>query len=125
MSWVSANLANLCPPNSSCQPPTFMFLTLVASLFGHPEVSYPNKNIGKYGRNNPILIQTNTDKIKTKMLSQKPINHTLNSYNKEMKYGKCYHYVQFQKLISREESLGLLDHGHQWILHLPISTYKI
>ncbi|KAK1137812.1 hypothetical protein K0M31_002306 [Melipona bicolor] len=37
MSWIPPNLAILCSPHSTvstCQPPTFMFLTLVAHLFG-------------------------------------------------------------------------------------------
>ncbi|XP_026675091.1 uncharacterized protein LOC113465176 [Ceratina calcarata] len=43
MSWVPPDLANLCSPHSrvsTCQPPTFMFLALVAQLFGHSEDSY-------------------------------------------------------------------------------------
>ena len=37
MSWIPPNLVTLCSPHSTvstCQPPTFMFLTLVAHLFG-------------------------------------------------------------------------------------------
>ncbi|XP_043522749.1 glucose dehydrogenase [FAD, quinone]-like isoform X1 [Frieseomelitta varia] len=51
MSWVPPNLASLCPPNStlsSCQPPMFMFLTLVAHLFSYSgDDSYPNYDTEK------------------------------------------------------------------------------
>ncbi|XP_060816839.1 glucose dehydrogenase [FAD, quinone]-like [Bombus pascuorum] len=43
MSWVPPDLASLCSPHSTvstCQPPTFMFLTLVAHLFGYSKDSY-------------------------------------------------------------------------------------
>ncbi|XP_076749041.1 uncharacterized protein LOC143422351 [Xylocopa sonorina] len=43
MSWVPPNLSNLCSSHSTvstCQPPTFMFLALVAQLFSHPKDPY-------------------------------------------------------------------------------------
>ncbi|KAF3422471.1 hypothetical protein E2986_12106 [Frieseomelitta varia] len=55
MSWVPPNLASLCPPNStlsSCQPPMFMFLTLVAHLFSYSgDDSYPNYDTGNIDKN--------------------------------------------------------------------------
>lgn len=40
MSWVPPDLATLCQPHSTvstCQPPAFMFLALVAHLFGYSQ----------------------------------------------------------------------------------------
>lgn len=43
MSWVPPDLATLCQPHSTvstCQPPAFMFLALVAHLFGYSQDSF-------------------------------------------------------------------------------------
>ncbi|KAF3430487.1 hypothetical protein E2986_13925 [Frieseomelitta varia] len=48
MSWVPLNLSSFCTSNSTlsaCQSSSFMFLALIADLFGHSEDSYPNKRI--------------------------------------------------------------------------------
>lgn len=40
MSWVPPDLATLCQPHSTvstCQPPAFMFLALIAHLFGYSQ----------------------------------------------------------------------------------------
>ncbi|XP_043512688.1 glucose dehydrogenase [FAD, quinone]-like [Frieseomelitta varia] len=63
MSWIPPNLATLCSPHSTvstCQQPTFMFLTLVAHLFGRSKDDRPyyrsSRHVEESARSTPELL---------------------------------------------------------------------
>ncbi|OXU17623.1 hypothetical protein TSAR_011371, partial [Trichomalopsis sarcophagae] len=90
MSWVPPNLAELCPAQSqvsTCQPPAFMFLSFLASMFGYSrDDSFSMVKSSFFAPMSPFGSSSSRPRTSTE------ISNHLNGYNEKLQARRSFDY---------------------------------